>query len=86
MMLLDQKLKSRDQLSIMLRENLQKVQQMMKLSADKRMTEMSFEIGDWIFFGLQPYRQKPVSMRHNLKLSPKFYGPFRKIEKIGSVT
>lgn len=43
---------------------------------DKRMTKRNFELGDWVFFRLQPYRQKSIVMRHNLKLAPRLYGPF----------
>ena len=57
----------------------------MKLHADKLKTKRSFVEGDWVFFILKPYRQKIVAMRSNLKLSPRFYGPFQVIKKIGVV-
>lgn len=57
----------------------------MKHFADKRRTERSFEVGDWVYLRLQPYRQKSVAMRHNMKLAPRFYGPFCILQKIGTV-
>ena len=42
-------------------------------------------MGDWVFLRLQPYRQTSLAMRRNLKLSPKFYGPYQIVEKIGLV-
>ena len=57
----------------------------MKLYADRKRSERNFEVGDWVFLKLQPYRQKSVAMRHNMKIAPRFYGPFQVSQKIGSV-
>lgn len=57
----------------------------MKFYADKNRSKQVFEIGDWVFLRLQPYRQTTLVMWRNLKLAPKFYGPFQVIKKIGSV-
>jgi hypothetical protein len=42
-------------------------------------------VGDWVYLRLQPYRQKTIAMRKNLKLSPRFFGPFQILQRIGSV-
>lgn len=34
---------------------------------------------------LQPYRQTTLALHRNMKLAPKFYGPFQIIQKIGTV-
>lgn len=34
---------------------------------------------------LQPYRQTSVTFRKSLKLSPRFFGPYKILEKLGSV-
>ncbi|XP_040988925.1 uncharacterized protein LOC121236540 [Juglans microcarpa x Juglans regia] len=73
----DRQLKSREELWGLLRDNMKKAQQRMKFYADKNRSERSFEEGDWVFLRLQPYRQKSVAMRHNMKLAPRFYGPSR---------
>ncbi|KAL0449687.1 UNVERIFIED_CONTAM: hypothetical protein Slati_1525100 [Sesamum latifolium] len=57
----------------------------MKVYADKNRTERSFVVGDYIYLKLQPYRQNSLQLRRNLKLAPKYYGPFQVIEKIGEV-
>jgi hypothetical protein len=38
-----------------------------------------------VYLRLQGYRQQSVHKRSNLKLSPKFYGPYRIVKRIGSV-
>jgi len=47
--------------------------------------ERSFEVGHMVYLRLQPYKQSSVAARRNLKLSPRFYGPFSIIRKIGAV-
>lgn len=38
-----------------------------------------------MYLRLQPYRHKSLATRKNLKLSPRFFGPFKVVQKIGSV-
>lgn len=57
----------------------------MKITADKGRMEKSFEIGDWVSLKLQPHHQQTFSLRTNLKLSHKFFGPFKVLEKIVQV-
>ncbi|KAL0350215.1 UNVERIFIED_CONTAM: Transposon Ty3-G Gag-Pol polyprotein [Sesamum radiatum] len=69
----------------LLKENLQQAQHRMKTYADKKRTEREFQIGDEVFLILQPYKQTTVAMRRQLKLSAKYFGPYKVIEKIGNV-
>jgi hypothetical protein len=64
---------------------LQKAQSRIKIYVDKLRIERSFEIGDWVYLCLQPYRKKSVALCRNLKLAPRFFGPYQIIQNIGSV-
>uniref|UniRef100_A0A2N9F9M7 Tf2-1-like SH3-like domain-containing protein n=1 Tax=Fagus sylvatica TaxID=28930 RepID=A0A2N9F9M7_FAGSY len=77
-------LEHRHQVVGLVEHNLVAAQAKMKQQADKHRSERKFEVGDWVFLRLQPFRQK--SMRKKLgKLSPKFYGPYKVIQRVGMV-
>ena len=78
-------LQTRAQMLQRIKEHLHQAQNRMKLFADKHRTEREFEVGDWVFLKLQPYRQQTVALRKNLKLTAKFFGPFQIMEKISVV-
>jgi hypothetical protein len=56
----------------------------MKRWADKKRRDLEFEIGDKVYLKAQQYRFKSLASRPNEKLSPRFYGPFKVLEKIGT--
>jgi ribosomal protein L21E len=68
-----------------LQRNLLEAQVRMKSRADLHRHEITFEVGDYVFLTLQPYRQKSVAFRSSLKLSPRFFGPFKVLARIGTV-
>ena len=57
----------------------------MKQQADSHRTDRVFNIGDWVYIKLQPYRQQSVVTRVNHKLSPLYFGPYMIEDKVGSV-
>jgi hypothetical protein len=81
----EDKLKYRDELLKLLTHNLHNSQNRMKKYADLKRSERTFEVGTWVYLRLQPYRQMSVTIRRSLKLSPRFYGPFQIIQKVGTV-
>ncbi|CAD6226996.1 unnamed protein product [Miscanthus lutarioriparius] len=69
----------------LVRQHLLRAQQRMKLYADKHRSERSFNIGDMIFLKLQPYVQASLAPRAHQKLSFRYFGPYKVLEKIGAV-
>ena len=44
---------------------------------DMERTDREFEVGDWVFVQLQPYRQNSLKIYKKHKLGPKLYGPYQ---------
>ena len=55
----------------------------MKMQADKHRRELDLVVREKVYLKIQPYKLKTLARRHNQKLSPRFYGPFEVLEKIG---
>jgi hypothetical protein len=57
----------------------------MKCQADQHRREVTFNGGDYVYLKPQPYRQTSVAFRASLKLAPRFFGPYKVLEKVGLV-
>lgn len=70
---------------LLLQFHLLRAQHRVRQNEDLHRTERSFEICDYVYVKLQPYRQQSAVVRSNNKLAPKFFGPYRIIDRCGAV-
>lgn len=47
---------------------------------------MELATGDWVFVRLQPHCQTTMRLQKTVKLSPKYFGPYQIVERIGAVS
>ena len=82
---LDRTFAAREAMVGVLKHNLHCAANMMKQKADLRRSDRGFQIGQWVFLKLQPCRQISATARNSEKLAPRYYGPYRILEKVGPV-
>jgi hypothetical protein len=68
-----------------LKDNLHMSQNNMKQQANQQRSERVFQEGDQVFLRLQTYKKTSLKGHGHHKLTPKFYGPYQIIKRIGPI-
>ncbi|XP_035836073.1 uncharacterized protein LOC118484192 [Helianthus annuus] len=68
-----------------LKNSIESAKARMVRQANKNRVEKEFQVGDFVYLRLHKYRQQSVQNRSNQKLSRRFFGPFKILERIGKV-
>jgi hypothetical protein len=82
---LDEILTQKLQILQSLKQNLNRARNRMIQQANLHRKDKVFEVGQWVYLKLQPYRQISVHRRVSQKLAKRFYGPFLITKRIGPV-
>ncbi|KAJ4758083.1 polyprotein [Rhynchospora pubera] len=78
-------LKDRDELLHDARQRLLQAQQRMKEGYDKAHRDVSYSIGQWVLLRLNHRLAVGIRTKTNAKLAPRFYGPYKILERVGEV-
>ncbi|RVW54084.1 Transposon Tf2-8 polyprotein [Vitis vinifera] len=82
---MDQLLQERDLILNELKDHLCCAQSKMKSSANAHRRAVQFEVEDFVYIKLRPYRLRSLAKRPNEKLSPRYFGPYKLKRALGSV-
>jgi hypothetical protein len=81
----DDLLRSRDEVLAEVRQRLLQAQQLAKKYYDANHREVVFDAGSWVWLRLLHRTTQSLDPRSRRKLGPRWAGPFRVLERIGSV-
>jgi len=81
----DEYLSTKEEVINRVRGYLQIAQNKMIINANKKRSDRSFEVKDYVYLKLQPYRQQFISHKSSKKLAANYYGLYQVISKVGTV-
>ncbi|XP_049932541.1 uncharacterized protein LOC126409878, partial [Nymphaea colorata] len=76
-------LRNRDEILTVLRQHIVRAQNRMKQTYDKGRKDREFKVGDMAWLKRLPMRQKSLLGQPYSKLLPRYYGPFRVLQRVG---
>jgi hypothetical protein len=74
---------AKERMITLLQQNLAKAQTKMKKYADQNRTPRSFMLGDMVYLKMMPQRENALDRGNPLKLTPRWYGPFKITQLVG---
>lgn len=81
----DKALKARDEFLVEVRDRLEQAQQHYKAVYDRHHRPLQFVPGQWVWLRLLHRPVASLQLKGRGKLGPKYFGPFRVLERIGDV-
>ncbi|GJU03262.1 ty3-gypsy retrotransposon protein [Tanacetum coccineum] len=82
---IDATLAEHSRITSLLKNSLELAQKKMATQANKHRIDKHFDVGEYVYLRLRDYRQVSLARREGQKLTKRYYGPYKIIEKIGEV-
>lgn len=57
----------------------------MKKYEDIKRKEQEFEVGELVYLHLQPYHQIVVAHQNGLKLTTRYFSPYKVLQRVGAI-